>query len=131
MTQAVWLPAGRAAIQLSRGHPEMALGLLQSASQYEAGALFWPAYLRGQAYLQLNRGAEASAEFQRIIDNRGWDATSILWPLAHLGLARAAALTSDIAWSRKTYQDFLALWKDADADLPILIQVKKEYAGLK
>ncbi|MEK6302165.1 MAG: protein kinase [Acidobacteriota bacterium] len=130
-TQAVWLPAGRAAIQLARGHPDKALGLLQSASQYEAGALFWPTYLRGQAYLQLRRGAEASGEFQRIIDNRGWDPASMLWPLAHLGLARAVALTGDVAGSRKAYQDFLALWKDADADLPILIEVKKEYARLK
>ena len=90
-----------------------------------------PPYTRGQAYLKLRKGAEAAAEFQKILDHRGWDPISYLYPLAHLGLARAAALTGDVAGSRKAYQDFLALWKDADADLPILIEAKKEYAALK
>ncbi|MEK6407455.1 MAG: protein kinase [Acidobacteriota bacterium] len=131
LTQAVWLPVTRAAIELQRSHPDKAIELLQSAGQYETGARFWPIYLRGQACLRLKRGAEARAEFQKILDHRGWDPTSYLYPLAHLGLARAAALTGDVAGSRKAYQDFLAIWKDADADLPILIEAKKEHAGLK
>ena len=88
-------------------------------------------YLRGKAYLRLKRGAEAAAEFQKILDHRGWGPISYLYPLAHLGLARAAALTGDVAGSRKAYQDFLTMWKDADADLPILIEAKKEYGVLK
>lgn len=66
-----------------------------------------------------------------ILDHRGWDPLSPFYPLAHLGLARAAALAGDVAGSRKAYQDFLALWKDADTDLPILIKAKKDYARLK
>ena len=96
---------------------------------YEVQA--WPAYVRGLAYLRGRAGAEAMAEFQKIIDHRGVVAVSALYPLAHLGVARAAALTDDTATSRKAYEDFFALWKDADPDLPILIEAKKEYQKLR
>src|SRR5262249_39609377 len=127
----IWLPVHRANIEIRRGNPDKAIQLLQSVSPYERAALFWPPYLRGQAYLRLRARTEAAAEFQKILDNRGDDPTSFLYPLAHLGLARAAALTGDTAKSRKAYQDFFALWKDADADLPILIEAKKAYEKLK
>ena len=78
-----------------------------------------------------NAGAPASAEFQIIIDHRGWDILSPLWPLAQLGLARAAALQGDTPGARKAYEDFFMLWKDADADLPIMIEAKREYEKLK
>jgi hypothetical protein len=70
------------------------------------------------------------AEFQRILDNRGWGSTLFFYPMARLGLARAAAISGDLAKSRRAYQDFLALWKDADPDVPVLIQAKAEYAKL-
>jgi len=95
----------------------------------DAGAR--PAYVRGLAYLRGGAGTEAMAEFQKIIDHRGVVAISALYPLAHLGLARAAALTGDTAKSRKAYEDFFALWKDADPDIPILQQAKQEYDKLK
>ena len=101
------------------------------AKRYEAAAEFWPQYLRGLAYLKLKSGNEAAGEFQRILDNRGQATLSALYPLAHLGLARAAALTGDVSKSRKAYQDFLALWKDADSDLPVLHEAKQEYEKLK
>ena len=129
--KSIWLPTIRATIELRRNNPARAIALLEGAKRYEAAALFWPPYTRGQAYLKLGKGAEAAAEFQKILDHRGWDPISFLYPLAHLGLARAAALTGDTAKSRTEYQDFLALWKDADPDLPILIEARKEYAGLK
>ena len=74
---------------------------------------------------------QAAVEFQKLIDHRGLEPLSPLYPLAHLGLARASALTGDTAKARKEYQDFLALWKDADEDLPILIEAKKEYEQVK
>jgi serine/threonine protein kinase/Flp pilus assembly protein TadD len=129
--KAIWLPTIRATIELRRNNPAHAIDLFEGTKQYEAAAKSWPPYTRGQAYLKLRKGAEAAAEFQKILDARGWDPIPLLYPLAHLGLARAAALTGDVAGSRKAYQDFLAIWKDADADLPILIEAKKEYAGLK
>jgi len=70
-------------------------------------------------------------EFQKILDRRGQFPTSLLFPLAHLGLARAAAIAGDSVKSRQAYQDFFALWKDADADIPILIEAKQEYEKLK
>jgi predicted Zn-dependent protease len=126
----IWLPVVRALINIRREKLGEAIQLLQSVLPYERAALFWPASLRGEAYLRLRLGPEAAVEYRKILDNRGQDPTSFLYPLAHLGLARAAALMGDTAKGRKAYQDFFALWKDADADLPILIEVKKEYGRL-
>ena len=81
--------------------------------------------------IDATRAKEAAAEFQTILNHRGWSPISALYPLAHLGLARAAVLQGDAAQARKSYQDFFALWKDADADLPALIEAKKEYKRLK
>jgi hypothetical protein len=88
-------------------------------------------YPRGQAQLRAQAGGEAAAEFHRILDHRGLVAVSPFYPLAQLGLARAHALAGDLAKSRKAYQDFFALWKDADPDIPILKQAKAEYAKLE
>ena len=92
---------------------------------------FEPVYVRGQAYLRAGRGAEAAAEFKRILDHRGVRPNNFLFSLAHLGLARACALSGDVLKSRNSYQDFLALWKDADPDIPVLQQARQEYAKLK
>ena len=117
---------------LSRNQPDQAIGYLTAVAPYEGGdAGFWPSYLRGQAFMRLHRSSEAAAEFQRILDHRGWDAFSPMYPLAHLGLARTLSLAGDVAASRKSYQDFFALWKDADPDLPILLKAKKEYEQLR
>ena len=89
-----------------------------------------PQTLRGQAYLKLNRASEAAAEFQKILDHRGQGPLSELYPLAHLGLARAAAMAGDAEKSRKEYEEFLKLWKDADAKLPPLTQARQEYDRL-
>ena len=78
-----------------------------------------------------DRDKKRRQNFKKIIDHRGIDSMSELRPLAHLGLARAAAISGDAAKSRTAYQNFFALWKDADADLPILVQAKKEYEQLK
>jgi serine/threonine protein kinase len=127
----IWLPAIRAAIELQRGNAAQAIERLQAASRCEAAAEFWPQYLRGQAYLKLRRGPEATTEFKKILDARGQAPLSVLYPLAYSGLARAALLTGDVATSRKSYQDFLALWKDADNDLPALTEVKKISESMK
>jgi serine/threonine protein kinase len=87
--------------------------------------------LRGQACLGLGDGKSAAPEFQKIVDNRGLSPQDIYYPLAYLNLGRAANLEGDIPKSRKVYQDFLALWKDADPDIPILKEAKAEYEKLK
>ena len=129
----IWLPAIRAAIELQRGQPAQAIQLLEPAKRYETATDFQPQYLRGLAYLRLGQGAEAAAEFQKIIDRHGlYDFLGpALYSVAYLGLARASALSGDASQARKAYQDFFAMWKDADADIPILIEAKKEYEKLK
>lgn len=133
MHNSVWLPMVRATLELKRGsaaNTDHAIQLLQPARQYEAALAFRPTWLRAQAYLQAKNGALAAAEFQRIIEHRGWDVLSPLWPLAHLGMARAAMLQGDTAKSRKAYEEFFELWKNADVDLPVLIEARKEYERL-
>ena len=127
----IWLPTIRAALELDRSNAAQALTALEVARSYEAAGEYWPQYLRGQVNLKLGKGTEAAVEFQKIIGSRGQAPLSPLYPLAHVGLARAATLQGDSAKARKAYQDFFALWKDADPDIPILIEAKKEYEKLK
>ena len=76
------------------------------------------------------RYAEATAEFQKILDHRGIVGTDPIGVLAHLQLGRVFALSGDKTRAKAAYEAFLALWKDADADIPILKQAKAEYARL-
>jgi len=134
---AVQLPEIRAAIQLQRDQPAKAVELLASASPYER-AYPEAVYLRALAFLRLHNGAEAAAEFRKILDHKGasWGSTwqhpnwGLYYSISYLGLARSSALAGDTAKARKAFQDFFALWKDADQDLPILIEAKKDYAAL-
>ena len=89
-----------------------------------------PSYVRGQAYLHLHQGKEAAEQFQNILNHRGVCGTLPACSLAHLQLGRARALSGDNAGARTAYQDFFALWKDADPDVPILKEAKAEYAKL-
>jgi hypothetical protein len=131
LINSIWLPAIHAAIEINHNNPAQAVQLLEASRRYEAAAEFWPQYLRGQAYLRQQKGAEATAEFQKILDHRGEGPISALYALTHVGLARAAALTGDKSKSRTAYQNFLALWKDADPDIPILQEAKREYEKLQ
>jgi eukaryotic-like serine/threonine-protein kinase len=129
----VSIPEVRALIELERKAPEKAIEVLQATTPYELGPAqaLLPIYIRGQAYLQAKRGAEAAAEFQKIVDHRGIAPAALVHSLAKLGLGRAYVMTGDTAKSRAAYQDFFALWKDADPDIPILKQAKAEYAKLQ
>jgi eukaryotic-like serine/threonine-protein kinase len=125
------IPIIRAQLELSRGNAPQAVELLESARKYEVFGEFWPQYLRGQAYLKEKDGAKAAIEFKTILDHRGWYPVSPLYPLAQLGLARAAVLNGDNATARTAYLDFLKLWKDADSNLAALIAARAEYDKLK
>ncbi|HLW86579.1 MAG TPA: protein kinase [Candidatus Sulfotelmatobacter sp.] len=129
----VSIPEVRALIALGRKAPDQAIQALQATTSYDFGLYqgLLPNYLRGQAYLQAKRGAEAAAEFQKIVDHPGIDSSFIEHPVAKLGLGRAYAMTGDTAKARAAYQDFLALWKDADPDVPILKEAKAEYEKLR
>lgn len=123
----VRIPLIQAHIEMERGNPAQAIQLLEKSRLYGRNILFPIAYLRGQAFLAEKKGAEAAAQFQEILDNRGWSALSYFYPLAYAGLARAAMLQSERDKALKAYQDFFTLWKEADNDLTILIEAKKEY----
>ena len=132
------LPTIRAAIEMRRNNYAPAIQFLQSANRYEGRSQLFVRYIRGQAYLAQRSGNEAAADFQYIVDRRGFWAGgeslgtfSPINSLSLLGLARAAVLQGNSAKARKTYQDFFAVWKDADLEIPILIEAKKEYERLK
>ena len=135
-----WLPVIRASEEIVRKNPAKAIQLLQPSAPYELaspvawsglGGPMYPAYLRGEAYLQLHQGNDAAAEYRKIVDHPGFMLACPLGALAQLGVARASLMAGDRAKSRSYYQKFLTLWKDADPDIPILIAAKEEYAKLK
>ncbi|HEX6045621.1 MAG TPA: protein kinase [Pyrinomonadaceae bacterium] len=127
----VWLPEINALLELRRNNAHAALELLELTRRYEAAAAFSTQTVRSMVYLKLGKGAEAAAEARRILDHRGEGPLSVLWPLAHLTLARASVMQGDTAQARKSYQDFFTLWKDADPNIPILIEAKREFEKLK
>ena len=147
--QSLWLPAIQTQLALDRRNPASALNALQARSSVELGQIqfvnnisgLYQVYVRGEAHLASGQGNAAATEFQKILDHSG-----IVWncwtgALAHLGVARANALQSrtsqgadaDAARVRAlaAYKDFLALWKDADTDIPILKEANAEYAKLQ
>ena len=139
-----YLPTLRALLALNHSQPADAVELLQTAIPYELGrpnnggsefllgaGNLYPAYVRGLAYMAANQGAEAAAEFQKILDHRGIVISDPIGALAHLQLGRAYALSGDHTKARSSYQDFLSLWKDADPEFPIFNQAKTEYAKLQ
>jgi DNA-binding winged helix-turn-helix (wHTH) protein/tetratricopeptide (TPR) repeat protein len=139
MTQNYWLPTIRAAIELGKFNPSEVIDILKVTTPYELGSTtagvaafgsLYPVYIRGQAYLQAGQGQQAAVEFQKMLDHRGIIGNFALGALAHLQLGRAQAMIGDQQAARKSYQDFFALWKDADPDVPFLEQAKAEYAKL-
>jgi eukaryotic-like serine/threonine-protein kinase len=130
IVNAIWVPLLRAASEENRGFYDTAIDFLRPVAAYEAGALFWPQFLRGQAYLHLRKGVESAAEFRKILEHRGQMVNSALYPLAYLGQARAEVLLGDRTEARKSYQAFLQAWKEADAYLPSLAGAQKELAQL-
>jgi eukaryotic-like serine/threonine-protein kinase len=132
-----WLPTIHAVMEINRHNPSSAVELLRAAQPYELGNPFptvgplSPVYFRGYAYVAAGQGQEAAKEFQKIIDHRGIVQNSLVGALAYLGLARSRAASGDTAGARTAYQDFLALWKDADPEVPIRKEAEAEYAKLK
>jgi DNA-binding winged helix-turn-helix (wHTH) protein/tetratricopeptide (TPR) repeat protein len=129
------VPVARAQIALHRNEPDKAVQALREAALYEFGDMEhantgFPAYLRGQAYLAAQQGAEAVAEFQKVLAHSSVIFNEPIGALAQLGLARAYALQGDPGKAKIAYVNFLTLWKDADPDLPLLLQAKAESAKL-
>ena len=134
--QHYFIPTIRAAIKLRQHDPAAAIDLLRGTAKYDlafTGSFesVYPAYIRGLAYVGLGDGQSAAAQFQKLIDNPGFTVRHVTGPLAWLQLGRAQKMMGDEASARKWYESFLALWKDADPDVPIYQQAKAEYAKLQ
>jgi eukaryotic-like serine/threonine-protein kinase len=136
-----YLPVIRARLALNRGDASKAIELLQTAVPHELGVppsaisgvfgALYPIYMRGEAYLAEHRGAEAAVEFKKVLDHPGIVVADPIGAMAHLQLGRALAVSGDKAKANIAYQDFLALWKNADRDIPVLTQAEAEYAKLQ
>ena len=133
-----WFPTLHAAIDLADHKPSDAVVALEAVAPYELGepppfqvGTMYPAYLRGEAYLAEHDGNGAAREFQKFLDHRGIALNYPLAALAHLGLARAEVLAGDTAKAKAAYKEFFNLWKNADSNIPILIEAKAEYAKLQ
>jgi tetratricopeptide (TPR) repeat protein len=133
-----YLPMARAGLALTTGNAANAVAALTVASSYELGHTnndftfaLYPVYLRGQSYLAAKDGSAAVTEFQKILDHSGVIGNEPIGALAHLGLGRACALSGNSAKAKTAYQDFFALWKNADPDVPIVKEAKAEYAKLQ
>ena len=129
-----------ASIDIAQHAPDRAIVSLEPSLPYELGspppnpgntAIMYPVYVRGLAYLAQQNGPAAAAEFQKFLDHPGIVQNFLLGSLAHLQLARAYVMAGDGAKAKSAYQDFLALWKDADPDIPIMKEAKAEYAKLQ
>jgi eukaryotic-like serine/threonine-protein kinase len=127
-----------AALALRSGDGAKAIEALVSSVPYELGQCnttftfsLYPVYLRGEAYLSAKQGAAAASEFQKIVNHSGILENQLIGALARLGMARAFALSGDTTKAKTSYQDFFALWKSAELDIPILKQAKAEYAKLQ
>jgi tetratricopeptide (TPR) repeat protein len=135
-----YLPTLRALFALDHRAPADAIERLQTALPYDLalpGTAFvakfgglYPAYVRGQAYLEAGQGREAAAEFQKVLDHRGVVFADPIGALAHLQSGRAYGLAGDKAKAKAAFEDFLTLWKDADPDIPVLKQARAEYPKL-
>jgi tetratricopeptide (TPR) repeat protein len=135
-----YLPALRALEALNQGDPAKALEMTQAAAPYDLGTpgtkyasgsffgALYPVYVRGLAYSQMGRHREAAAEFQKVLDHPGIVLNDPIGPMARLQLARALAASGDRAKSAAVYKDLLSLWKDADPDIPVVLQARAESA---
>ena len=132
-----WLPAIAAATAEKQGRYSEAIAQLQAAEPNEMGVAgmfvnyLYPAYIRGEAYLGEGDGSAAVAEFQKLLDHPGVVTNFVTGSLAHLQIARAYAESGDRTAAMQAYQDFFALRKYADPDLPMLRQAKAEYSKLR
>ena len=137
VVQTQYLPMARAGLALNRRDAAAAVETLSPTLAYELGHTnddftfaLYPAYLRGEAYLAAKNGAAAAGEFQKILGHASIVGNEPIGALARLGLGRACALSGNSTGAKSAYQDFFALWKNADPDIPILKEAKAEYAKL-
>jgi serine/threonine protein kinase/tetratricopeptide (TPR) repeat protein len=125
--QNVAVPANQALIEILRHQPEKAIDLLNGAMVY-ARADMGILYMRGWACLEAKQGKEAQEAFERLHNLRNVHPLDPSLVFGELGLGRAYVMQGDAVQARIRYQNVLATWKDADAELPAVKSAKAEYA---
>jgi tetratricopeptide (TPR) repeat protein len=125
----IYIPLLEGAVAIYRNKAGEAVKLLEPAQVYELRDYIIP-FLRGRAYLDAKIPERAVTEYRAITDNPGIDPVSPMYPLAYLGMARAYSLEDKRAESRTAYERFFDIWKEADANLPVLQEARREYAKL-
>jgi eukaryotic-like serine/threonine-protein kinase len=126
------IPRARGALSLYHGDPAQALRDVEPGAAYELSPYAAEVMaVHAEAYLRSHDGTHAAEEYKKILSHRGVNTPTVLYTLAHLGLARAYGLENKSAEERNEYQLFFADWKDADPDIPLLKQAKAEYAKLQ
>ena len=130
IAQFVSLPMTKSLIELNHDNAAKAMDLLDTAAVY-ARANDGVHYLRGMTYLKAGQASDAAQEFQKVLDLANFVGPDPVVSAAHLGLGRAYVQQNDLPHARIAYQDFLALWQDADPDVPLLKQAKAEYEKIK
>ena len=131
IVQNVVLPLSHAYVSLAAGQPQEAIQAAIPALPYST--IYPAAYVQGLAYLQLHDAQNAITAFKSATQYRGSTLLGGWAPFyaqAQLGLARAYAMAGDKVDAKKAYEAFFLTWKNADADLPMLVAAKKEYAAL-
>ena len=135
-----WAPTVQAAIALSSKNPSLAVQVLEPTRRYElggapppftAGAMMYPVYLRGLAYMANRQFNDAVTEFQNIVDHRGLVWNSPIGVLSYLQLARALVSSGQLIRGKQMYETFFSLWRSADPGIPVLLDARREYAKLK
>jgi hypothetical protein len=134
------VPTIRAIVAIGRDDPVKAIDLVAASSRYELGFLgccsvgfvgsLYPIYARGEAYLASHRGSEAAREFEKILRYRGLAGSNPIGVLAHWRRGKALAMANEDLEAKAEYDQFLSLWREADAQVPILRRAKAEYRKL-
>lgn len=136
-----YVPSIRALVALKRGDPAKAVALLENARPNELGippsgflgffGMLYPVYVRGEAYLALNRGREAGLEFQKILDHPGIVVVDPIGALSNLQLGRSYLRSGEATKAKNAYRHLFTLWENADTDIPILIEARREYRKIQ
>jgi outer membrane protein assembly factor BamD (BamD/ComL family) len=125
-------PVMQAALALRRGDAATTLALLSAVEPFDnvPASELWPAYLRGQAYLQQRNAEMARTSFRNVVERRAQSPTAPAYALSWLGLARAEVMRGDLVAARVAYDRFFRLWQHADPALLPLVDARREYARL-
>jgi eukaryotic-like serine/threonine-protein kinase len=123
-------PMLQAMIDLKTGKPAEAVKDIEPAQKYQMRDYGVP-LLRAAAETEAGMLDKAADDYRLVLANPGHFP---VWPghsFTHLYLARVLVRQRKLDEARAEYRTFLEIWKNADVDVPLLIQAKEEYAKIQ